>query len=397
VRSKALYQFTLKDTNTDELYRAAEDLTERMRDLPGLSDVTSDLQIRNPQLNVEINRDAASAYGVTASQIENALYSAFGQRQVSTILAPNNQYAVIMELQPQYQRDAAAISSLYVRSKAGKLVPLSAIATLSPSVGPLSVNHLGQLPAVTIAFNLRPGMSLGQAVTDIGNLARQTLPSTTTTSFQGTAQAFQSSLTGIGMLIIMAILVIYIVLGVLYESFLHPITILSGLPSAGFGALLTLYGFHYAATQGWVSRRLDMNLDVYAFVGIIMLIGIVKKNAIMMIDFALDAERKHGLSPRESIVQASLLRFRPIMMTTLAALFGAIPLAFEQGTGSELRNPLGITIIGGLLLSQLLTLYTTPVIYLALERVKTRLARPTPLQPELDLPAGPEPMQQAAE
>jgi HAE1 family hydrophobic/amphiphilic exporter-1 len=375
VRSKALYQFTLKDTNTDELYRAAEDLTERMRDLPGLSDVTSDLQIRNPQLNVEINRDAASAYGVTASQIENALYSAFGQRQVSTILAPNNQYAVIMELQPQYQRDAAAISSLYVRSKAGKLVPLSAIATLSPSVGPLSVNHLGQLPAVTIAFNLRPGMSLGQAVTDIGNLARQTLPSTTTTSFQGTAQAFQSSLTGIGMLIIMAILVIYIVLGVLYESFLHPITILSGLPSAGFGALLTLYGFHYAATQGWVSRRLDMNLDVYAFVGIIMLIGIVKKNAIMMIDFALEAQRKEGKHPAEAIYQGCLVRFRPIMMTTMAALMGTLPIALAIGGSTEGRRPLGVAVVGGLAFSQIVTLFLTPVVYIYLEQARQWGAR----------------------
>ena len=250
VRTKALYQFTLKGTDTKELYRLSEDFTEKMRALPGLPDVSSDLQIRNPQINVEIDRDAASSYGVTANQIENALYSAYGQRQVSTILAPNNQYAVIMELQPQFQRDADAISSLYVRSKSGTVVPLSAVAKLTPALGPLSVNHIGQLPAVTVSFNLKIGTSLGDAVNEVNALAAQSLPASIGTSFQGTAQAFQSSLTGLGLLLLMAILVIYIVLGILYESFIHPITILSGLPSAGFGALLTLYAFHMAAHEG---------------------------------------------------------------------------------------------------------------------------------------------------
>jgi HAE1 family hydrophobic/amphiphilic exporter-1 len=317
-----------------------------------------------------IDRDNASALGVTASQVEEALYSAYGQRQVSTIYAPDEQYAVILELEPQYQRDANAIASLYVRSKTGQLVPLSAVATLTDSYGPLSVNHLGELPATTMSFNLKPGTAIGDAVSEINDLARNTLPPTISTSFQGTAQAFQSSLSGLGMLLLMAIFVIYVVLGILYESFIHPITILSGLPSAGFGALLTLYLFHLAALRGWVAPLLDMSLDIYGFVGIIMLIGIVKKNAIMMIDFALELQRKEGKDPAEAIYQGCLVRFRPIMMTSMAALMGTLPIALGLGAGAEARRPLGVSVVGGLVFSQFVTLFLTPVVYIYMEEAK---------------------------
>ena len=376
LQSKALYQFTLQSPSIQELYASAEGFTSKMRTLPGLTDVSSDLQIRNPQINVDIDRDAASSYGVTINQIEDALYSAYGQRQISTIFAPNNQYWVILELEPEFQRDANKIATLFVHSAPsaafpnGQLVPLNAVAKLTPTLGPLSVNHLGQLPAVTISFNLKPGTSIGDAVNEINNLARQVLPPTTTTTFQGNAQAFQSSLSGLGWLLVMAILVIYIILGVLYESFLHPITILSGLPSAGFGALLSLYLFHVAAIKGWVSPLLDMNLDIYGFVGIIMLIGIVKKNAIMMIDFALEAQRKEGLSPAEAIYRGCLVRFRPIMMTTMAALMGTLPIALGLGAGGEARRPLGVSVVGGLAFSQVVTLFLTPVFYIYMEDVK---------------------------
>jgi HAE1 family hydrophobic/amphiphilic exporter-1 len=346
-----------------------------MSALPGLADVTSDLQIRNPQVNVVIDRDNASALGVTASQVEEALYSAYGQRQVSTIFAPDDQYQVILELEPQYQRDANAIASLYVRSKTGQLVPLSAVATLTDNYGPLSVNHLGELPAATMSFNLKLGTSIGDAVSEINDLARSTLPPTISTSFQGTAQAFQSSLSGLGLLLVMAIFVIYVVLGILYESFIHPITILSGLPSAGFGALLTLYLFHQAALRGWVSPLLDMSLDVYGFVGIIMLIGIVKKNAIMMIDFALVAQRKEGKSPADAIYEGCLVRFRPIMMTTMAALMGTLPIALGFGAGAEARRPLGVSVVGGLVFSQFVTLFLTPVFYIYMEQAQQWGAR----------------------
>jgi HAE1 family hydrophobic/amphiphilic exporter-1 len=365
-----------------------------MRTLNGLTDVSSDLQIRNPQINVDIDRDAASSYGVTVNQIEDALYSAYGQRQISTIFAPNNQYWVILELEPEFQRDANKLASLYVHAAqtpttpGGQLVPLSAVAKLSPTLGPLSVNHLGQLPAVTISFNLKPGTSIGDAVNEINALARQELPPSTTTSFQGNAQAFQSSLGGLGLLLVMAVLVIYIILGILYESFLHPITILSGLPSAGFGALLSLYLFHMAATKGWVSPLLDMNLDIYGFVGIIMLIGIVKKNAIMMIDFALEAQRNEGMSPAEAIYKGCLVRFRPIMMTTMAALMGTLPIALGLGAGGESRRPLGVSVVGGLAFSQVVTLFLTPVFYIYMEEVKvwgTRLfGRKGPGEPDVD-------------
>ena len=374
-RSKALYQYMLQGADPTKLYRVAQDFEAKMRALPALVDVSSDLQIRNPQVNVVIDRDNASALGVTAIQVEDALYSAFGQRQVSTIYAPNNQYMVILELLPQYQTDARAIASLYIRSKTGQLVPLSAVANLTNTLGPLSVNHLGQLPAVTMSFNLRQGAAIGDAVNQINDLAQATLPATITTAFQGTAQAFQSSIVGLGVLLLMAVLVIYIVLGVLYESFVHPITILSGLPSAGFGALLTLYVFHQAAIKGWISPLLDMNLDLYAFVGIIMLIGIVKKNAIMMIDFALEAQRNEGKTPAEAIYQGCLVRFRPIMMTTMAALMGTLPIALGFGAGAEARRALGVSVVGGLLFSQVVTLFLTPVIYIYLEEATQWVGR----------------------
>jgi hydrophobic/amphiphilic exporter-1 (mainly G- bacteria), HAE1 family len=359
---KSLYQFALQSPDTSELYRGAFALEARMRQIPSLQDVSSDLQIKNPQINVEIDRDKASALGVSALQIETALSTAYASTQISTILTPNNEYQVIMELEPQFQRDASALTLLHVRSSQGKLVPLSTLVNLSPGAGPLSVNHLGQIPAATISFNVKPGIALSEALGAVEKLAKSVLPASIVTSFQGTAQAFQASQQGLLLLLVMTIVVIYIILGILYESFIHPLTILSGLPSAGFGALLTLMIF-------------NKDLSLYAFVGLIMLVGIVKKNAIMMIDFALDAQRTLGKSPSEAIYQGCLIRFRPIMMTTMAALMGTLPIALGFGAGAESRRPLGLAVVGGLLFSQLITLFITPVVYVYLDQFQAWIGR----------------------
>jgi multidrug efflux pump subunit AcrB len=362
--SRTQYQYTLTDTNLDELNHWAPILEQAMRKIPELQDVASDQQIAAAHLAIDIDRDAAYRLGLSAALIDQTLYDAFGQRQVATMYTATNQYKVILEVQPQFQHDPNLLSKIYVSGPGGVQVPLSSFAHFAGKTEPLIISHQGIFPAVTLSFNLAPGVALGQAVDKIQAIAEQLhVPATLNTSFQGTAQAFQASLSSMPLLVAAAILVVYIVLGVLYESYIHPITILSALPSAGVGALLLLMLLHY-------------ELSVIAIVGIILLIGIVKKNAIMMIDFALQAERLEGKSPREAIHQACLLRFRPIMMTTFAALFGAMPIAFGRGGGAELRQPLGVAIVGGLLISQWLTLYTTPVIYLYLDRFARWVGRP---------------------
>ncbi len=348
--TKSLYQVSMQSPDRAELYKAAEKLQNEMAAIPGVQDLSSDLAISAPQVNVSIDRDKAASLGVNASAIENAFYDAYGPRWVSTIYAAANEYKVLLELKPEYQREPSALSLLYFKSSAGLLIPLDALAEVTSDVGPQSINHYGQLPAVTLSFNLQPGAALGEVISKVQDAAREAVPPTVSLSFQGAAKAFESSLGNLWILLIVAILVVYIVLGILYESYIHPVTILSGLPSAGFGALMTLYLFH-------------LDLNIYAFVGLIMLIGIVEKNAIMQIDFALDAERVQGMEPLKAIYEGCLIRFRPIIMTTLAAMLGAVPIALGYGAGGEARQPLGLVVVGGLLFSQLVTLYLTPVFY----------------------------------
>ncbi len=361
--STSVYQMTVRSASLKEIYDWTPKLTEKVRMLPGFFDVNSDLQIASPQVTVDIDRDRALSLGVTPEQIQNALYTSYGNRQVSNIYAPANQYSVILEVQPEHQRSPDALAGLYIRSSNDALVPLDEVANVTRTVGALSVNHFGQLPAATVSFNLQPGIALSDAAERVNEAIRELrIPASVNVSFEGTVKEFQESFQGLTILLIVALLVIFIVLGILYESFIHPITILSGLPSAVFGALLTLVLF-------------GKQLDLYAFVGLIMLFGVVKKNAIMMIDFAIEAQRVEGKSPAEAIYQGCILRFRPIMMTTMAALLGTLPIALGYGEGADARQPLGLAVVGGLVVSQLLTLYITPVLYLYMEQLQVRMQR----------------------
>jgi HAE1 family hydrophobic/amphiphilic exporter-1 len=355
--SGSQYQVSLQGADTTELYKYASIMEQKMHTLPSLTDINSDLKMNNPQVDVQINRDMASAMGVTVQDIEGTLYNAYGTKQISNIYAPNNTYIVILELKPEFKTDPDSLSLLYVQSGNGQLVPLKAVADIKRDIGPLSINHTGHSISVTLSFNLAPGYTLGQAVDEINKMAANVLPASITCSFQGTAQVFESSMKGLGVLLVVAILVIYMVLGILYESFIHPVTILSALPFAGFGGLVTLLLF-------------NVELSIYAFVGVIMLIGLVKKNGIIMIDFAIDVQRSRNLTPEEAIFDACVVRFRPIMMTTMSALMGTLPIALGLGAGAEARQPLGLAVVGGLFFSQLFTLFVTPVFYIYMDRFR---------------------------
>jgi len=372
--SKSQYQYVMQSGDTEALYRVAPEMRDKIAKLPGLLDVTTDLYIKNPQMTIEIDREKAAVYGITVDQVRNQLYNAYGSRQIGTIYMPSNDYQIILEVQPEFRRDPNDISKLYLKTGNNQTIPIDAVAKMVPTVGPLQINHQGQQPAVTISFNLAEGRSLGEAVDRITEIEQASnLPVTIVTGFSGTAQVFQESLRGQGVLILAAVFAAFVILGILYESFIHPITIISGLPSAGIGAILTLMLF-------------NMELSVIAMIGIVMLVGIVKKNAIMMVDFALE-RRRVGLSAEHAIREAALLRFRPIMMTTFAAIFGTLPIALGTGAGAELRQPLGLAVVGGLCVSQLLTLFITPVIYIYLDKIDRRLKRR--LEPQLaELPDG---------
>lgn len=355
--TKSIYQYTLSSPDSVELYASAKKLEQEIREIPGVVDVGSDLQVDNPEVHIKVNRDKCANLGITVQQVEDLLNNAYAARQISTMYTPTNQYWVIIEVEPSYYRDPSLLHTLYIHTSSGSLVPLDTLCTMEVGVGPLLVNHVSQFPSVTLSFNLKPGASLGQVTGKIRQLSSEIVPASITTSFQGSAHEFESSLKNLWLLLVLAIIVIYIVLGILYESYTHPITILSGLPSAALGALITLAIF-------------QIDLDIYGFLGLIMLIGIVKKNAIMMIDFALDAQREAGRDAEDAIFEAAITRFRPIMMTTMAALMGGLPIALGIGAGAESRQPLGLTVVGGLLVSQLVTLYITPVFYIYLDRLQ---------------------------
>jgi len=364
------YQFTLQSLNADDLRQAVPALLQKVKAIPGLRGVDSDLQLSTPQVEVEVDHDKAATLNITAAQVEKTLGDAYGSGQISTIYTPDNQYYVVMELKPEYQRDPSALSMLYIKSNTGQSIPLSAIASINQTVSPLTLNHLSGVPSATISFDTLPGVSLSQATDAIKQVSQTVLPSTVTASFQGSTQVFQQSFNDLGWLLLVSIVVIYLILGVLYEDFIHPLTILSGLPSAGFGALLTLLIF-------------QVELNLYSFIGIILLVGIVKKNGIMLVDFAIEQQRTEGKRPIDAIHEACIVRFRPIMMTTMAALIGTLPIAFGVGSGSEARRPLGIAIVGGLLFSQILTLYLTPVVYTYMEAWKAKLRSRKSHQPSV--------------